>query len=75
MKSIFGRINFVRKFTLDFTETVKTLQRMIHNDVQFKWTNEGKESLKNVNTSISETLLLRNPGLKKYFYLYTLSSY
>jgi hypothetical protein len=37
MQSFFGKINFVRKFTLDFTETVKPLQKMIHKDAKFKW--------------------------------------
>jgi hypothetical protein len=40
MQSFFGKINFVRKFTLDFPETIKPLQKMIHKDVEFKWDDE-----------------------------------
>jgi hypothetical protein len=40
MQSFFGKINFVRKFTLDFVETIKPLQKMIHKDVEFKWDDE-----------------------------------
>jgi hypothetical protein len=40
MQSFFGKINFVRKFTPDFTETIKPLQKMIHKDVEFKWDDE-----------------------------------
>jgi hypothetical protein len=71
MQSFFGRINFVRKFTPDFAETVKPLQRMIHKDVEFKWTDEGKESFKNIKTSISQAPVLHNPDFNKDFYLYT----
>ena len=40
MQSFFGKINFVRKFTPDFDETIKLLQKMIHKYVEFKWDNE-----------------------------------
>jgi hypothetical protein len=33
MQSFFGKINFVRKFTPDFVETIKPLQKMIRKDV------------------------------------------
>jgi hypothetical protein len=35
MQSFFGKINFVRKFTLDFVETIKPFQKMIHKYVEF----------------------------------------
>jgi hypothetical protein len=40
MQSFFGKIIFVRKFTLDFYETIKPLQKMIHKDADFKWDDE-----------------------------------
>jgi hypothetical protein len=40
MQSFFGKINFVRKFTPDFAETIKPLQKMIRKDVEFKWDDE-----------------------------------
>jgi hypothetical protein len=30
MQSFFGKINFLRKFTPDFVETIKPLQKKIH---------------------------------------------
>ena len=42
IQSFFGKINFVRNFTVDFTETIKPLQSMIHKDIEFKWMNEVK---------------------------------
>jgi hypothetical protein len=35
MQSFFEKINFVRKFTPDFTKTIKPLQKMIHKVVEF----------------------------------------
>jgi hypothetical protein len=40
MQSFFEQINFVRKFTPDFVETIKPLQNMIRKDVEFKWDDE-----------------------------------
>jgi hypothetical protein len=54
MQSFFGKINFVRKFTLDFTETIKPLKKMIHKDVEFKWDDERKNAFSNINTTISQ---------------------
>jgi hypothetical protein len=42
MQSFFGKINFVRKFTPNFVETIKPLQKMIYKDVEFKWDDEKK---------------------------------
>ena len=53
MQSFFGEINFVRKFTPDFTETIKPLQKMICKDVEFKWDDERKRGFNNIKTAIS----------------------
>jgi hypothetical protein len=42
MQSSFGKINFVRKFTADFSETIKPLQKLIRKDGDFKWDDEKK---------------------------------
>jgi hypothetical protein len=65
MQYFFGRINFVRQFTPNFVEIVKPLQRMIHKDVEFKWTDEGKEYFKTIKTSISQALILHNLDFNK----------
>jgi hypothetical protein len=74
MQSFFGKINFVRKITPDFAETIKPLQKMIHKDVEFKWDDERKSSFINIKTAISQDPLLRSPDFRKYFFLYTFSS-
>jgi hypothetical protein len=58
MQSFFGKINFVRKFTPDFAETIKPLKKMIHKDVEFKWDDELKRAFNNIRTTISQALVL-----------------
>jgi hypothetical protein len=53
MQSFFGKINFVRKFTPDFDETIKPLQKMIRKDVEFRWDDERKRAFSNIKTAIS----------------------
>jgi hypothetical protein len=58
IQSFFGKINFVRKFTLNFVETIKPLQKIICKDVEFKWDNEWKKSFSNINNVISQAPML-----------------
>jgi hypothetical protein len=58
MQSFFGKINFVRKFSPDFTETIKLLQKMICKDDEFKWDYGRKISFSNIKTAISQDLVL-----------------
>jgi len=48
MQSLFGKISFVRKFTPDFVENIKPLQKMIRKEVEFKWDNEQKMDFNNI---------------------------
>jgi hypothetical protein len=74
MQSFFEKINFVRKFTLDFTKTIKSLQKMICKDVEFKWDDERKMAFKNIKTAISQAPVLRSPDFSKDLFLYTFVS-
>jgi hypothetical protein len=68
------KINFVRKFTPDFTETIKPLLKMIRKDVEFKWDDECKRDFSNIKTTISQALVLRSLDFSKYLFLYTFAS-
>jgi hypothetical protein len=74
MLSFFRKINFVRKFTPDFSETIKTLQTMIRKDAEFKWEDEQKKSFNDIKTTISQAPVLRSLDFNKDFLLYTFTS-
>jgi hypothetical protein len=71
MQSFFGKINFVRKFTPDFAETVKPLQKIIRKDVEFKRDDERKDAFNNIKTIIYQAPVLRSLDFSKDFFLYT----
>jgi hypothetical protein len=74
MQLFFGKINFERKFTPDFTESIKPLQKLIRKDVEFKWDDEWKKAFININTTISQDTILRSLDFNKDFFLYTFAS-
>jgi hypothetical protein len=74
MQSFFGQINFVRKFTPNFAEFIKPLQKMIRKDVKLKWDDERKDSFSNIKTIISRAPVLRSPNFNRDFFLYTFAS-
>jgi hypothetical protein len=73
MQSFFGKINFVRKLTPDFIETIKPLQKMIHKYGEFKWEEEIKISFRNIKTTISQATVLRSIDFGKDVFLYIFS--
>jgi hypothetical protein len=74
MQSLFGKINFVWKFTCDFTETIKPLQKMIQKDDDFKWDDEWKNAFNNIKTAISQAPMLWSLDFSKDSFLYNFSS-
>ena len=71
MQSFPRKINFVRRFIVDFTEIVKPLQEMIKKYFNFKWTKERRESFDRIKEAIEESPTLRSPKFDNKFILYT----
>lgn len=74
MQSFLSKINFLRKFILNFAHIVKPLQNMIKKDSVFKWDQYEKESFDQIKTMVMEAPSLSSPDFSKYFILYTFSS-
>jgi hypothetical protein len=64
----------VRKFTLDFVEIIKTLQKMIRKDAEFKWDYEQKYSFNNIKAAISRAPVLQSLDFNRDFNLYNFAS-
>jgi hypothetical protein len=74
MQSFFGQINFVRKFTPDFAEIIKPLQKMIHKDVDLSGMMREKMLSTISKLAISRAPVLRSPDFNRDFSLYTFAS-
>jgi len=64
----------MRKFTPDFVEIIKPLQKMIRKDSEFKWDDEWKDAFNNIKASISRAPVLWSPNFNRDFNMYSFSS-
>ena len=69
-----GTINFVWRFVLDFDQTVKHLQKMVKQSVQFKWNDSEKDAFNKIKASIAYAPSLKSPNFEKDFILYIFAS-
>jgi len=74
MHSLLGKINFLRKFILDFVQFVKPLQNMIKKDLVFKWNKEENDSFYLIKIPIVEAPSLSSLNFMRDFILYTFAS-
>ena len=74
MQSFMGTINFVRRFVLDFAQTVKPLHQMVKQNAQFKWTEIEKNAFSKIKTAVAHAPTLKIPDFDKDFILYTFAS-
>ena len=69
IQSLFGRINFVRKFVSGFRKIVRPLQLMMKKYVVYKWSDEAKEAFRRIKEAIVEAPALVSLGFGKGFFL------
>ena len=69
-----GTINFVQRFVPDFAQTIKPLEQMVKQSVQFKWTDIKKGAFNNIKIEIAHAPSLKIPDFEKYFIYYTFAS-
>ena len=74
MQSFLGKINFVKRFVLDFSQIVLSLQNMIKKNSIFKWGHNEIEAFDLIKKSIVNAPFLTTPNFLNPFTLYTFSS-
>jgi hypothetical protein len=71
IQSFMGKINFVRRFILDFERMVKTIHNMLKQYRSFSWNDDTKKYFVEIKKAISSALVLVKPNFEKYFIIYT----
>jgi hypothetical protein len=74
MQSFLGKINFVRRFVLSFSEMVRPLQNLIKKDFLYRWGPQESQDFNSIRKSIIEAPFLMSPNFSQDFTLYTFSS-
>lgn len=74
VRSFFGQVNFLRRFVPEFAKTTKHIISLLNERHPFKWTEEAKEALERIKSSIANAPTLINPDFKKDFIIYCYAS-
>jgi hypothetical protein len=74
LQSVFGQINFVRRFILNIAKIVKPLNRLLNKDAHLEWDNEGKLSFQRIKEAIIVAPVLVSPNFSKDFIIFSFSS-
>jgi hypothetical protein len=69
-----GKINFLRRFILNFAEIVKLITDMLKKNNEVKWTAEAKAAFARIKKVISEAPILANPDYLKDFLIFSFAS-
>jgi hypothetical protein len=74
IQSFLGKINFLRRFILNFAEIVKLITNMLKKDSEVRWTNEAKASFQRIKKVISKALVFASPDYTKEFLIFSFAS-
>jgi hypothetical protein len=61
LQSFLGKINFIRRFFLNFVERIKPLSAFLKKDVAFRWDDKTNKSFEDIKDAISQAPVLINP--------------
>ncbi|XP_059078063.1 uncharacterized protein LOC131876637 [Cryptomeria japonica] len=70
VRSLFGQVNFLRRFVPKFAETTKHIVGLLSEQHPFKWTEEAKNAFEKIKESVANAPTLVNPDFTKDFILY-----
>eukprot|EP00253_Pinus_taeda_P022184 PITA_22184 len=74
VQSFLGKINFVRRFMLNFAELVKHITSMLRKGSEVRWTDAVRKSFDSIKKSIMEAPTLISPNYSKEFHIFSFAS-
>jgi hypothetical protein len=75
VQSFLGKINFLRRFVLNFAKLVKYITTMLRKGSEIKWTVESRNSFDQIKKDLTEALVLISPDYSKEFLIFSLASF
>jgi hypothetical protein len=74
VQSFFGKINFVRRFVLDYATIVNPINKLLKKDTKFEWKLDIKKTFTEFKHVITTAPILIIPNFDKEFILYSFAS-
>jgi hypothetical protein len=75
VQDFLGKINFLRRFVLNFVELVKHITSMLKKGNKVKWIVEPRESFVQIKRALTKAPVLINPDYSKDFLIFSFSSF
>jgi hypothetical protein len=75
VQAFLGKINFLRRFVLNFVELVKHITAMLKKGNEVKWTSEPRESFVQIKRALIEAHVLISTDYSKDFLIFSFASF
>jgi hypothetical protein len=73
-QSLFGKINFVRRFVSDYATIIKPINLLLKKDQRFEWIDDIQMAFNNIKNAISTTPVLISPNFNKDLIIHSFAS-
>ena len=74
VQSIVGKVNFLRRFIIDYVEKMRNITEMLRKDSEIKWSLEAIKSFEEIKTALTKAPILISPNFEKDFQIYSFAS-
>lgn len=74
LQAFLGKINFLRRFISNLEEPIRSLNKMLKNDLTIKWTIEAKRSFEDIKLALTKTPVLVSPKFDRDFIIFSFAS-
>src|SRR5271156_1302278 len=75
VQSFLGKINFVRRFVVNFAEIVKPIVKLLKRDAKFAWNDDAQQAFERIKKAVQETPVLKSPNYTMPFSLFSFASF
>jgi hypothetical protein len=75
VQDFLGKINFLRRFILNFAKLVKHITSMLKKGNEVKWTTEPREYFVQIKKALTEAPMLMSPDYSKDFLIFSFTSF
>lgn len=69
-----GKVNVLRRFILNSSETIRSITDMLKKENEIKWTRKARQYFSNIKNSLTQAAKLIRPNFEKDFQIYSFAS-
>jgi hypothetical protein len=74
IQSFLQKVNFLRRYILNYDELAKDITEMLKKDTEIKWGEKARNSFKTIKLAMTEVPILVSPNFSKEFLTFSFAS-